>query len=80
VRKAIRLGSTPERGDVAPDGAGYSPDHLILNRSRTSACRPRRTDDQGVVEPRNWTLAWHGLAESATSIARQIPGLGSDQA
>jgi hypothetical protein len=81
VRKAIRVGSTPEAGEVAPEGVR---DHLPTRsssidrgRRRPGHAEPTTTRD---VEPKTWASARHGLAESATSIARHPPGRGLDDA
>jgi hypothetical protein len=77
VRKAIRLGSTPEGGEVAPGGVRDDlPTRLSSidrGRRRPGHAEPTTTRD---VEPKTWALARHGLSESATSIARHPPGRG----
>ena len=81
VRTAIRLGSTPEGGEVAPEDARDDlptrSSSIDRGRRRPGHAEPTTTRD---VEPKTWALARHGLAESATSIARHPPGRGLDDA
>jgi hypothetical protein len=87
VRMAIRLGSTPEGGggvrggEVASEGVRddlqTKSSSIDRGRRRPGHAEPTTTRD---VEPKTWALARHGLAESATSIARRPPGRGLDDA
>src|SRR5271156_4724515 len=64
------LGSTPEGGEVAPEGVRDDlptrSSSIDRGRRRPGHAEPTTTRD---VEPRTWALARHGLTESATSIA-----------
>ncbi len=62
-------------GEVAPEGVRDDLPTKSSSIDRDAA--PTTTRD---VEPKTWALARHGLAESATSIARHPPGRGLDDA
>ena len=68
-------------GEVAPEGARDDlptrSSSIDRGRRRPGHAEPTTTRD---VEPKTWALARHGLAESATSIARHPPGRGLDDA
>ena len=80
MRTAIRLvrrvrgqGAAAKRAEDLPTRSSS----IDGGRRRPGQGEPTNRSD---VEPKPWAPAWHGLAESATSIARHPPGLGPDDA